>query len=157
MRLLNYLAVPGAAAALLALTAIAPAGTSDQAGQRPENPTADSGNGAIGATSAPQGQTDGSASAKALHLTDEQRQQIRAALAGEKTELEFEAPEEKPQKDFTPSVGGSVPPQLPAQPMPPKLAEKMPMLANYTYMKIKNQLLIINPMTKKIVDVFPES
>jgi hypothetical protein len=32
----------------------------------------------------------------------------------------------------------------------------MPELKQYTYLKFKNQVLIINPMTRTIVEMFPE-
>jgi len=32
-----------------------------------------------------------------------------------------------------------------------------PALKQYTYLKFKGQVLIINPMTGKIVDIFPEA
>jgi hypothetical protein len=33
----------------------------------------------------------------------------------------------------------------------------MPALKRYTYLKLKGQVLIINPMSGKIVDMFPEA
>jgi hypothetical protein len=36
------------------------------------------------------------------------------------------------------------------------LAE-MPVLKRYTYLKFKQQLLIVDPMSRKIVDMFPEA
>jgi hypothetical protein len=32
----------------------------------------------------------------------------------------------------------------------------MPEMKRYTYLKFKSQVLIVDPMTHKIVDIFPE-
>ena len=39
----------------------------------------------------------------------------------------------------------------------PPLIYQMPELKRYTYLKFKRQVLIINPMTRTIVDMFPEA
>jgi len=41
------------------------------------------------------------------------------------------------------------------QVMPPSLAKDLPILGNFGYMKMKGQVLIVNPRSKKIVDLFP--
>jgi hypothetical protein len=56
-----------------------------------------------------------------------------------------------------PTVGAQVPSALPVQALPSSLTQQLPMLADYKYMKVKGQIAIVNPMTKKIVDVFPET
>jgi hypothetical protein len=33
----------------------------------------------------------------------------------------------------------------------------MPALKNYSYLKFKQQVLIIDPMSRKIIDMFPET
>ena len=33
----------------------------------------------------------------------------------------------------------------------------MPLLKRYTYLKFKHLVLIVNPMTRKVVDMFPEA
>ncbi|MGB7257579.1 MAG: hypothetical protein WBD48_05830 [Pseudolabrys sp.] len=93
----------------------------------------------------------------ALHLTDADRQKIRAAVAGKDTEVTFQLKAAKPHKDFQPKVGEKIPPHLPAHALPSELTQQLPMLADYKYMKVKQQLLIVNPMTGKIVDMFPEA
>ncbi|MGH6790192.1 MAG: hypothetical protein ACRECC_11000 [Pseudolabrys sp.] len=93
----------------------------------------------------------------ALHLTDADRQKIRAAVAGKDTEVTFQLKATKPHKDFQPKVGEKIPPHLPAHALPSELTQQLPMLADYKYMKVKKQLLIVNPMTGKIVDMFPEA
>ena len=39
--------------------------------------------------------------------------------------------------------------------LPPPLIYEMPKLERYTYLKLKGQVLIVNLMTSKIVDMFP--
>ena len=93
----------------------------------------------------------------ALHLTDADRQKIRAAVAGKDTEVTFQLKAAKPHKDFQPKVGEKIPPHLPTHALPSELTQQLPMLADYKYMKVKKQVLIVNPMTGKIVDMFPET
>ena len=59
-----------------------------------------------------------------LHLTDAQKQQVRAAVAGKDTEVTFQLKGAKPHKNFTPSVGAKNPPQLPAHALPSELTQK---------------------------------
>lgn len=175
-RLVPYLAIPCAVGAALILSATTwaagtGAGTADQAGKTAESPTADSGNGAIDEAGPDKtGKTTGAAQASGpdepqshlkpslptLHLTDAQRQQIRQAVADKDTEVTFQLKNTKPLKDFKAKIGEKIPPHLPAHALPSALTQKLPMLANYKYMKVDKQVLIVNPMTKKIVDIFPE-
>ena len=148
-RFMTYLTVFGTATALMVLTATAQ--QPDKGGKNAENPTADSGNGAIGD---PPKKGD-EAEQVALHLTDAQRQKIRAAVADDKTDITFKDDATKANKDFTPSLGGTIPAQFPMQVMPPSLAKDLPILGNFGYIKMKGQVLIVNPISKKIVDVFP--
>ena len=123
--------------------------TADQAGKNANNPTADSGNGAAGEAS-----KSGGPGNAALHLTDAQRQKIRAVVADDKTDVTFKDDATKADKDFTPSLGATIPAKLPMQAMPPTLAAELPMLADFSYIKMKGQILIVNPMSKKILDMF---
>jgi hypothetical protein len=92
-----------------------------------------------------------------LHLTDADRQKIREALADQDTEVTFQLKKTKPLKDFKPALGEKIPPHLPEHALPRELLQQMPMLADYKYVKVDKQVLIVNPMTKKIVDMFPEA
>jgi hypothetical protein len=49
------------------------------------------------------------------------------------------------------------PSDLKLHPLPQPLIYEMLPLKRYTYLKFKHQVLIVNPMTRKIVDMFPES
>jgi len=127
-------------------------GSTDQAGKDPGTANADNGNGAADISSSRAGAT----MPDSIKLSDAERQTIRQILAQEKTDEMFNEPATKNFKDFAPAVGKKVPPALHLQHMPTELARKVPAVENYGYMKIKDQVLIINPMSKKIVDMFPQ-
>ena len=92
-----------------------------------------------------------------LQLTDEQKAKIKQVLRGENTEVTFSLKTTKPTQSFNPTIGAKIPPPLKAHTLPPSLLNEMPALKQYTYLKFKGQVLIINPMTGKIVDIFPEA
>lgn len=92
-----------------------------------------------------------------LHLTDSQRQQVRQAVMQRDTETTFQLKATKPLKNFAPKVGEKIPPHLPAHAFPATLQSDVPTLANYKYVRVKGKVLIVNPMTKKVVDMFSET
>jgi hypothetical protein len=91
-----------------------------------------------------------------LHLSDAERAKIQQALSQQNTEVSFELKQAKPSENFEPSVGAAVPKGLKPHPLPRPLIYEIPQLKRYTYLKFKHQVLIVNPMNNKIVDVFPE-
>ena len=97
------------------------------------------------------------ASIPPLHLTDAQRVKIRQALSSRHTEVSFALKSAKPAKDFTPSVGAKIPNGLKPLALPRPLIYEIPLLRRYAYLKFKHEVLIINPMTRKIADMFPEA
>jgi hypothetical protein len=92
-----------------------------------------------------------------LQLSDQQKTKIKQALQGENTEVTFSLKTTKPTQNFAPAIGAKIPTALKAHTLPPPLLNEMPTLKQYTYLKFKGQVLIINPMTRKIVDMFPEA
>ena len=78
-------------------------------------------------------------------------------LAGEDTEVSFALKSAKPAANFEPSVGAKLPKALTAHALPRPLIYQMPILKRYTYVKLKKQIVLVNPMTREVVDVFPES
>lgn len=92
-----------------------------------------------------------------LNLTNEQREQIRRGVVGQNTEIEFHLKSTKGAKDFTPKVGAKLPRGVTGQALPPPVLAKLPQLRDYEYVTMKDQVLIVNAMTKMIVDVFPET
>jgi hypothetical protein len=153
----NFVIICCTAAALLLTTgaswaADGTSGSADQAGKTPANANADSGNGAAGASTSNSGAT----MPDHITLSDAEREKIRQLLAQEKTDITFNSPDTKDQKGFNPVIGEKVPAKLPLLPMPTSLARQVPAVENYGYMKLKDQVLIVNPMSKTIVDMFPE-
>jgi hypothetical protein len=122
--------------------------TTDQAGKTPETANADNGHGAAGEAS-------NDTRRVILQLTDDQRQRIRAAIADDKTDISFKDDATKGEKDFIPKVGATLPAKLPMQPMPPSVAAAVRPVSNFSYVKLKGQVLIIDPISKKVVDMFP--
>jgi len=92
-----------------------------------------------------------------LHLSDDQRTKIRQALSGVDSEVDFQLKTTKPAKSFNPTVGAVIPKGLKPQTLPAPVLAEMPALKNYTCLKFKHQVLIIDPMHRKIVDMFPEA
>ena len=92
-----------------------------------------------------------------LNLTNMQREQIRRAVLTEHNEIEFRLKSTKAAKDFTPSVGATIPKGVKAQSFPTVVLSQMPELRDYMYVKMKDQVLIVNGVTNKIIDVFSET
>ena len=92
-----------------------------------------------------------------LNLTDDQRAKIKQVLSTKNTEVTFQRKTTKPAQSFNPAMGAKIPTGLKAHSLPPPLIYQMPTLKHYTYLKFKGQVLIVNPMTGKIVDMFSET
>jgi hypothetical protein len=92
-----------------------------------------------------------------LKLTDAQRGKIKQVLSTKNTEVSFGLKTNKPAQSFDPAVGATVPVALKPHAIPPPLIYEMPTLKHYSYLKFKGRVLIINPMTRKIVDMFSET
>ena len=86
-----------------------------------------------------------------------QRERIRQAVSSKDTEVSFALKSAKGAEGFEPSVGAKVPSALELHPLPRPLTYQMQPLKRYKYIKFKHQVLIVNPMTRKIVDMYPES
>jgi Protein of unknown function (DUF1236) len=83
-----------------------------------------------------------------LQLTEAQRQQVLQAVVAKNTDDKLPA-------DFQPANGAQVPSQqkLPLHPLPRPLVYQLPVLKQYYYAKLSSRVLIVDPMTRKIVDV----
>jgi hypothetical protein len=92
-----------------------------------------------------------------LHLTDDQRAKIKQVLATHHTQVTFALKSTQSARNFNPAVGEKLPPNLKTYALPPPLIYQMPNLKRYTYLKLKGQVLIVNPMSGKIVDMFPQA
>jgi len=92
-----------------------------------------------------------------LDLTNQQREQIRRGVLTEPTEVQFQLATTKSAKGFTPAVGAALPKGVKPLGLPTQVLSQVPELRDYMYVKMKDQVLIVNGMTNKIVDVFSES
>ena len=92
-----------------------------------------------------------------LALSQAQREKIGAAVRSEDTEVSFALKNAKGAQSFQPLVGAKLPKGLGLHPLPQPLVAEIKPLERYTYLKFKHQVLIVNPMTREIVDMFPES
>jgi len=92
-----------------------------------------------------------------LTLSDDQRAKIKQVLSGKNTEVSFQLKTTKPAESFEPAIGAKIPPGLKAHALPPPLIYEMPVLKRYTYLKFKGQVLIVNPMSDQVADMFPET
>jgi hypothetical protein len=92
-----------------------------------------------------------------LTLSDAQRSRIKAVLADKNTAVSFALKNAKSAKSYEPSVGAKIPKGLKPQAFPPPLIYEMPLLKRYTYLKFKDQTLIVNPMSRKIVEIMPQT
>jgi hypothetical protein len=92
-----------------------------------------------------------------LKLSQAQREKIARAVRSQDTEVSFALKPAKAAQNFEPSVGAKVPGGLKLHPLPRPLMNETQPLRRYGYIKFKNQVLIVNPMTRTIVDMFPET
>ena len=83
-----------------------------------------------------------------LELSENQRQQVLAAVNGQATD-------DKLPPGFQPTFDAKVPSQkkLPLHPLPQPLVHRIPVLKQYYYAKLPKNVLIVDPMTKRVVDV----
>jgi hypothetical protein len=91
-----------------------------------------------------------------LHLNDAQREQIRQILLTKHTEVEFRLKTTQSAKDFNPKIGAQLPTGVKPDGLPSELTQQIPQLADYGYAKMKDQILLVDAMTGKIVDIIPE-
>ena len=83
-----------------------------------------------------------------LQLSDQQRRKIQEALvtahSAQKTPEQFEA-----------KVGEKVPTKLKLDAMPAPLINQEPVLKQYDFVKLDNDLLVVDPMDSTVVAVIP--
>lgn len=83
-----------------------------------------------------------------LELSGTHRQHVLQAVNAQATD-------DKPVPGFQPTMGATVPTQkkLPLHPLPRPLVNQIPVLKQYYYAKLPKNVLIVDPMTRKVVDV----
>jgi len=92
-----------------------------------------------------------------LNLNTAQREQVRQTLLTKHTEVEFRLKATKSAKDFTPTIGTKLPKGVTPDGLPSDLIQKIPQLADYGYVKMKDQILIVNELDGKIAEIIPET
>ena len=68
-------------------------------------------------------------------------------------DIERNATAQNAPADFTPSVGATVPSDVTVRPIPTKLGRQVSALKSYDYALLKQKLLIVEPSSKKVVDI----
>lgn len=92
-----------------------------------------------------------------LKLTNDQREQIRKAVLPEHNAIEFLLKATRSAKSFTPGIGEKLPKGVKAQGLPIPIRSQIPELRDYWHVKMKDQVLIVDGLTNKIVDMFSET
>jgi hypothetical protein len=91
-----------------------------------------------------------------LNLTDAQRGRIKQVLAGQHTAVSFELKESKDSQSFEPKVDAKLPKGVKAEAFPSPLVTEIPQVRNFGYVKFKGDILVVDMMTDKIVDMFAQ-
>jgi hypothetical protein len=82
--------------------------------------------------------------AHTFNFTDEQKQQIRDALAAEKG---------GGSSNVTPTAGTEIPDAQAVKPVPDSLAQKIPQMKRYNYVKLGDKIAIVDPHLPVVVAV----
>ena len=83
-----------------------------------------------------------------LKVSDEQKNAIQNALVTEHTQ-------QKTPKDFQPQLGMTLPTTMKVDALPETLVREQPSLKQYGYPKTAKDILVLDPMSKKIIAVLP--
>jgi len=83
-----------------------------------------------------------------LKLTDEQKNKVAQAINGQDTLAKLPA-------GFTPAIGAPAPVEdaVPEYPLPRPLVYEVPVLKQYYYAQLDDQVLIVDPMTKTVAEI----
>jgi hypothetical protein len=92
-----------------------------------------------------------------LRLTDAQRDTVRSLVLTRHSDLEFQLKSTKAAKDVTPAVGAPLPTSVKEEALPSEVLAKIPALRNYWYVKMNGEVLIVDGMSRKVVDMFPQT
>jgi Protein of unknown function (DUF1236) len=86
-----------------------------------------------------------------LTLTPGQKQKIWDSLSSEKTMRAKRPPTATP-----PRVGATIPRSVPVQPLPDDITNDIPALTGYHFAVVGNEIVIVSPSSKKVLDIFGE-
>jgi hypothetical protein len=81
-----------------------------------------------------------------LKLTSSQEHTIWQSVS--KSNTSMNAP-----KGFTPTIGAAVPSTVSLKALPSDIVKQVPAVQPYEYAMFNNEVLIVNPMDKKVVDI----
>ncbi len=84
-----------------------------------------------------------------LKLSKAQKQTIYLSISNQKQK-------ETAPLDFRAAVGAIVPSSIELQPLPKTIVELMPEVKDYEYAMVANQVLLVHPKNKQVVDVINE-
>ena len=86
------------------------------------------------------------AAVPSLKLTAAQRQTIYSSISNQKQR-------ETAPSTFRAAVGAVVPTSVALQPLPKTIVELMPELKDYEYAMVANQVLLVHPKNKQVVEI----
>jgi hypothetical protein len=89
-------------------------------------------------------------SSGALKLSDAQRERIHSYFAGKQ-------PDRTDSVSFSLSIGAAVPQQVQLQSLPADISDVMQGFKDDDYLLVKNQLVIVEPQTRRIVALIPNA
>jgi hypothetical protein len=84
-----------------------------------------------------------------LNLTSAQRHELWQSISNQ-------AAKENAPAGFTAKVGDAVPSSVKLELLPPNLTSQIPAVKSYDYALMQNDLLIVDPTSKKIVDIITQ-
>jgi hypothetical protein len=80
-----------------------------------------------------------------ISLTAQQKQAIWTSVASDKGA--------KAPANFQASIGANVPADIALRPLPANVLQQVPDAKNYRYAKVSDQVLLVDPSTKVVVDI----
>jgi hypothetical protein len=89
------------------------------------------------------------AGATDLKLNPDQRHTIYLSISNQQQR-------ETPPATFGAAVGGVVPPSINLQPLPKTVVELVPRMQDYQYAMVANQVLLVDPKNRQVIDIINE-
>ena len=96
------------------------------------------------------GMSGAGVTAKHLNLTNAQQKEIWQGVSQQ-------ASKETAPASFTPTIGEVAPTSIKLQPLPTKVSNEVPAVKSYDFAMLPDQVLIVDPSSRKIVDIVNRS
>src|SRR5207248_1598861 len=90
---------------------------------------------------------DAPQSVPSLQLSDAQRQAVYQSISTRRSKKDTAPP------GFRPAVGAQVPASIKLEPLPKAVVELVPKTADYQYAFVANQVLIVDPRSRTVVEI----